>query len=162
MPSSQKIVTLTDIRIVKIADGDSFTAVINDRQSPCRLFGIDAPELGQRFGTAARMTLASLIAGRTLRGRIVTLDCYNRLVIDLWAFSTLRIGILMLRSGMSWHTPRWSPDRHKFSQAMTWARAGRIGLWFDPHPVPPWTWRRLQGHRNIAMRTSRRDRIKRP
>lgn len=150
------------VYVYNVSDGDSFWAEVGGRRVHCRLYGIDAPELPQPYGHQAWQELLKLIMGKTLNGRIITIDCYGRSVVDLMAFTTMRIGRLMLRAGMAWHTPRWSPDRHAFSEAMKWAREGRLGLWHDPAPVPPWTWRREQGHRIMAMRTSRRGRIKRP
>jgi endonuclease YncB( thermonuclease family) len=152
----------TPVQVVRCSDGDSFTAIISDRQTSCRLYGVDAPELGQHYGQDSMHHLRNLIELKTLPGRIITYDCYGRVIVDLWAFTTIRIAVLVLRAGMGWHTPRWSPARHELQHAMDWAREGRIGLWHDPHPVPPWTWRREQGHRTMAMRTSRRWRIKRP
>ena len=160
MPPSK--VLLVPIEIVKVADGDSFSAVVNGIPTACRLFGVDAPEMDQPFGRQAKAELALLALGKTLQGRIITIDCYYRLVVDVWAFSTIRLGILMLRAGMAWHTPRWSPDRLAFTHAQHAARMARKGLWIDPDPVPPWTWRRLQGYRTMHQHTSRRSRVKRP
>ena len=157
-----KLTGITPVEVIKCSDGDSFTAIISNRKTSCRLYGVDAPELGQVFGRHALNHLRNLIELKTLNGRIITYDCYRRVVVDLWAFSTMRIAVLLLRAGMAWHTPRWSPDRHQLQLAMDWAQEGRIGLWKDPHPVAPWIWRRQQGHRTMAMRTSRRWRIKRP
>lgn len=162
MPQSKDPVILIPIETVKVADGDSFQAIVNHCLSPCRLYGVDAPEMDQPFGRIAKGELSALLLGTVLSGRIITLDCYNRLVIDLWGFSTIRIGTLMLRAGLAWHTPRWSPDRRGFSKAQHHAREGRLGLWSDPDPIPPWKWRRMPGHRTMCQKTSRRQRIKRP
>jgi endonuclease YncB( thermonuclease family) len=151
-----------DVHIVHVADGDSFTAVISKRIVKCRLFGIDAPELKQPHGQQARQHFAKLVLGKTLQGTIRTIDCYGRTVVDLWSFSTQRLGILLLRTGMAWHTPRWSPDRYAFKAAQEWAMAGRIGLWANPNPVPPWTWRRAQGSQYTRMMAKRRLRIRHP
>lgn len=53
--------------VVKVADGDTFTLLVDGRtQYRIRLHGIDAPEIkgGQPFSRVARQTLADLVAGR--------------------------------------------------------------------------------------------------
>lgn len=162
MPPSAKPVVTIHVKILSVQDGDSFHARLNGKVAACRLYGIDAPELPQPFGRQAKRILSEMILGHTLRGSIKTLDCYGRVVVDLWAFSTIRVAVLLLRSGAAWHTPRWSPDRHELQKAMNWARDGWIGLWAQPHPIPPWTWRRNQGHDYMHSRGSRRRRLKHP
>jgi len=148
--------------VTNVSDGDSFTAIVSGRRVKCRLYGIDAPELHQPFGPTAAENLRDLILDRVLEGRIITLDCYSRTVVDLWAYGAVRVALLMLRDGLAWHTPRWSPDRKGFSHAQHAARISRKGLWVDPCPAPPWTWRRQQGYRVMHARTSRRARVRRP
>ena len=45
-------------KVVKIADGDTITVLLDKTQHKIRLEGIAAPEKGQPFGTKARQTLA--------------------------------------------------------------------------------------------------------
>lgn len=51
-------------RVVKIADGDTFTLLVNNReQVKVRLDGIDAPEKKQAYGNKAKQYLSSMIWG---------------------------------------------------------------------------------------------------
>lgn len=48
-------------RVVKIADGDTFTLLVNgDEQVKIRLDGIDAPEKGQAYGNKAKEYLSGI------------------------------------------------------------------------------------------------------
>ena len=43
-----------------------------------------------------------------------------------------------------------TPDKNKpytldYNKAENEARRGKIGLWFDENPLPPWKWRKLNG-----------------
>lgn len=59
------------VKVVKISDGDTFTAINRDNlQIKFRIYGIDAPEKKQAFGTKSREFLSSLIFGWQ--------DCYCR------------------------------------------------------------------------------------
>ena len=65
-------------KVVSVHDGDTLTVLIEHRQVRVRLIDIDAPELGQPFGSRARQSLSGLCFGKVatldVRGR----DRYNR------------------------------------------------------------------------------------
>ena len=46
----------------------------------------------------------------------------------------------LVSQGWAWHYTRYS-DHPALARAEREARAARRGLWRDPHPTPPWTWR---------------------
>ena len=53
----------------------------------------------------------------------------------------------MVRAGLAWWYRKYaheqSPDDQRaYAAAEDEARHGRVGLWRDPNPVPPWSWRR--------------------
>ena len=51
-------------KVVKIADGDTFTLLINgNEQVKVRIDGIDAPERGQAYSKSAKAYLSSMIWG---------------------------------------------------------------------------------------------------
>ena len=50
-------------------------------------------------------------------------------------------------AGMAWHYKFYQDDqtpedRQLYAAAEIAARAGKVGLWIDPNPVPPWDFRR--------------------
>jgi endonuclease YncB( thermonuclease family) len=51
-------------RVVKVADGDTITVLVNKTQIRVRLDGIDAPERGQAFGKRSQQSLAQLCAAK--------------------------------------------------------------------------------------------------
>jgi len=56
------------------------------------------------------------------------------------------VNLALVRDGMCWwyrkYAQEQSPmDRGLYEAAEENARAGRLGLWTDPDPVPPWEWR---------------------
>jgi len=162
MPQSQQARDRTPFKILRVVDGDSFTAEFNGRRAPCRLYGADAPELDQPYGRSSHAWLKNLCLNKILMGSIVTIDCYNRTVVDLWAITNIRVALRAILSGYAWHTPRWSPDRPLLAAAQTAAKQNRNGLWELEDPIPPWTWRRLHHIGKTILPTSRRRRIRRP
>jgi endonuclease YncB( thermonuclease family) len=50
------------------------------------------------------------------------------------------VNLELVRRGLAWHYTRYSSDR-QLAAAERSARAARLGLWADAHPIPPWDWR---------------------
>ena len=68
-------------RVTKVIDGDTFETA--SRKNPIRLANVDAPESGERGGTAATRALRGLIAGETVSVDTVARDKYGRAVANV-------------------------------------------------------------------------------
>ncbi len=134
-------------QVIVISDGDSLTLRTPERRElRVRLHGIDAPEWQQPGGTQSRTALASLVKGKTVKVSSVEMDPYDRLVVDLYD-GTNWVNETLVAGGWAWHYTQHS-DSHALAQAERAARARRLGLWRDPHPVPPWIWRQRPENRS--------------
>lgn len=128
-------------RVVKIADGDSFTILEkNNRQQRIRLYGIDCPENGQPYSKRAKQALSDLIFGKELVIREKNKDRYGRVVAVVYV-DGININEAMLRQGWAWHFKQFDNNRD-WNELEKNARLARIGLWADPAPVAPWKYRR--------------------
>lgn len=128
-------------RVIAIQDGDTLTLLDMDRRSwRIRLAEIDAPEKDQPFGQKSRQSLAELIFGRTVTAECPSADRYGRLVCTV-RDGERDINAEQLRRGMAWVFRRYA-TRMEYFRIEAAARAAGRGLWSDPHPVPPWEWRR--------------------
>ena len=54
------------VRVVEVRDGDSFHGLWNGKKYLCRLTHIDAPELKQNYGIAARDSVRKLMLGKVV------------------------------------------------------------------------------------------------
>lgn len=133
-------------RVVRVADGDT-VSVLDERntQHKVRLFGIDTPEQNQPYGNAAKKALLDLVSQETVGVVVITTDSYGRKVGTLY-HDGVNINVAMVASGYAWWYQHFAPYERKLAASEQQARDARIGLWADPHPVPPWEWRR--GQRN--------------
>lgn len=129
-------------RVVKVSDGDTITVLKGVQQVKIRFYGIDAPEKRQAFGKAAKRYLISLVANRNVEIEPVTQDRYGRTVALVFADGT-NINQKMVQDGYAWVYRKYC----KIAFCSQWlrlerdAREQKLGLWSDPHPVPPWEWR---------------------
>jgi micrococcal nuclease len=127
-------------RVVSVHDGDTLTVLVDRRQVKVRLQGVDAPELGQAYGQAAKRRLSDLAFGRDIEIAISGTDRYGRTLGD-FEVGGRSAAELMLGDGLAWHYKRYS-DADELAAAEAAARAARRGLWAGQGPVPPWEWRR--------------------
>lgn len=147
--------------VVGITCGDTIKARCGDpgayEQVTVRLQGIDAPEKVQPYGTRARQALAELTFQKWADLRCTKTDSYRRRVCSVWVAPasapegprTLDAGLAMVSTGMAWwyraYAREQSPqERGQYAFAEKEAQARSAGLWADPSPVAPWTWRRAK------------------
>ena len=132
-------------RVLHVLDGDSLIIDVRGGQYRVELAGVDAPELNQPWGRAARDRLEQALAGRFVVVR--TSDSgpdghiHGRLL-----FKNRDPGTDLLYQGLAWCAPQ--PDSKAVTESREYldaqkdARTARRGLWSDAGPVPPWEWRR--------------------
>ena len=134
-------------RVVRIVDGDTLVLLVaGNVQERIRLAGIDCPERKQAFGTRATNALARLAAGEDVTIEWGKRDRYGRIVGKVIVDGE-DVDLTLVREGMCWWFRKYaheqtSADRVLYENAERKAREERLGLWRDPHPVPPWEWRR--------------------
>jgi len=126
---------------VSVHDGDTLTVVIDRHQVRVRLVDIDAPELGQPFGSRSRQSLSSLCFGKVVALDVRGRDRYNRTLARVTCGGA-DANSEQVRRGYAWTFIRYvRPDSPLFAIERE-ARAAHRGLWQDPAPVAPWDWRR--------------------
>lgn len=127
--------------VVAITDGDTLKAHCPDQpQIVIRLAEIDAPERAQPFGQRSKQHLAGLCFQQQAEIRPTTRDRYGRTVARVICAGT-DANAAMVRAGMAWAYTKYLTDPQIRAMEVM-AQRERAGLWADPHPVPPWEWRR--------------------
>ena len=89
-------------RVVGIADGDTITILKADKtQHRIRLWGVDAPETGQDFGSRAKQAASSLAFGKQVTIRARDTDRYGRTVAGVILPDGRSMNREMVRQGMA-------------------------------------------------------------
>lgn len=124
-----------------IVDGDTFEL----RGERIRLFGIDAPELGQPWwdregrefdaGQAAREALATLVEGKRLAVKVLREDKYRR-SLALVKVDGRDVARLMISQGWAFA----SPGSSRYRRTENAARRRRRGFW-QGEVMMPWDFR---------------------
>ena len=140
MALTSAVAAILEGRVVKIADGDTLTMVVDGQQERIRLSDIDTPERKQPFGMRAKQALAEMTFGKNISVFTTTRDRYGRVIGHVTA-EGVDVNAELIRLGYAWVYRRYSDDAEliRLEEA---ARNERLGLWADSDPIPPWEWRR--------------------
>jgi endonuclease YncB( thermonuclease family) len=137
--------TLTG-RVVGIADGDTLTVLdTSNQQRKVRLYGIDAPEKKQPFGTRSNQSLAALAFGKYAVVEWTKPDRYGRIVGKVIVCGQ-DVRLRQIEAGLAWWYRKYareqsSADQITYARAEEVARIARLGLWGDSQALPPWEYR---------------------
>ena len=138
-------------KVVSVHDGDTITveAKASDGKTyayKVRLLYIDAPEIAQPGGTAARDYLAP-ITGQTISVHWQERDRYGRVlgeIADGKTTGSLNQG--MVASGNAWYyrayPPKDTAEKVIYATAEGDAKRAKLGMWSEANPLPPWEWRK--------------------
>ncbi len=116
-----------------------------------RLYGIDAPEKKQPFGTRSQQNLTAMAFGKDARVEWTKRDRYGRIVGKV-IVDGQDVGLRQIDTGLAWWYRKYAreqsvEDRTNYSPAEDAARAAQRGLWSDSLAVPAWEYR----HKNARQ-----------
>ena len=130
------------VKVVSISDGDTFRGLTEDKENiKFRIYGIDAPEKHQAFGSRSTQYLSELIFGETVGIKVVEEDYFGRLVVLIFTHDGKDVSAEMLKAGMAWHFKKYDKSK-EYASLEKIAKLKRVGLWSDKNPTPPWNFRR--------------------
>lgn len=134
------------VRVVKVYDGDTLDVVTDKGEKmKIRLYGIDAPEKGQKFADTARIFLRDLTEGQEYTIDVYYKDKYKRYVAALFDDNGIALQEDLVRNGFAWVYPRFCED---VMLCVNWENAEdeavrtRQGLWQEKNPTSPWDYKR--------------------
>lgn len=143
--------------VVAAKDGETLTIrVAQKRNVDVRLFGIDAPERSQAFGTQARKRLGDLMVGKTVTVKTTGADNDDRILGEVFAPAELAdVNLMLVSEGLAWHDIQFAKDRQDIQEAEGMARRTKSGLWSDPNTVAPWEFKKAQTEKVQARKKAK-------
>lgn len=98
-------------RVAGVHDGDTLRCLdAQNVQHKIRLDGIDAPELGQPFGSKARQHLADFAMHKDVALQIHGRDHYRRALATVH-IDGVDVNQQMVKDGFAWHYKRYNKDK---------------------------------------------------
>lgn len=127
--------------VVKVIDGDTYKVLFNGKMQNIRLMNVDAPELDQYFGKAAKDCVAKLIQGKVISLELHSSDNYGRTLVNAY-YKGMSLDSLIISKGWACFYSSYSKKLDlKYYEAA--AKLKGLGLWRCEQFVPPWIWRKL-------------------
>lgn len=137
--------------VVSVKDGDTIEVLSSGRPTKIRLHGIDCPEKRQAYGSRAKLVTAVLTFGQTVTITPYEKDKYGRTVADVILPDQTNVNQLLVKEGWCWWYRKYAPDDAVLETLETEARHTKRGLWTDPHPVPPWVYRKSKQKQAVGV-----------
>jgi len=142
-------------KVVGVTDGDTISVLRDGKAVKIRLDGIDCPEAGDDFGSKAKKFTSSLVFGKVVEVRGKQNDRYGRLVARVLVDGQ-DLSVALVQAGLAWHYLKYSSDP-VLRRAESTAKAGEIGVWSLPNPLPPWEVRSQRRHGKGIVGSGRGD-----
>jgi micrococcal nuclease len=133
-------ISLIDLR--RCESGTRFPRMNQKKQVKIRLWGIDAPETGQDFGSRAKQTASNMAFGRTVKILPRDTDRHGRTVDEVILPDGRSLNQELVCEGMAWWYRHYAPHDAELARLEAEAKSAKRGLWSQPHPVPPREWRK--------------------
>ena len=128
--------------VVSVLDGDTIEVLHNQHPERIRLSGIDCPEKGQAYGQKAKQAASALVFGKDVTLQTYGKDKYRRTLADVRLQDGTNVNHTLVKDGWCWWYRKYAPGDTFLEGLEKDAREAERGLWADPHPVPPWEWRK--------------------
>ncbi|MBF0804147.1 MULTISPECIES: thermonuclease family protein [unclassified Neisseria] len=135
-------------RVTAVADGDTLRVTDNNgAKHKIRLAYIDAPELQQAHGQAARQALSAAVLAKTVDVEVFETDRYQREVAKV-GINGRDVNLSQIQQGHAWHYVSIAKRRQNktdyaaYAYAEAGARQQAAGLWRGKNAQAPWHFRR--------------------
>jgi len=144
-PFAAQSQTLSSGIVTYVADGDTVYVRLSDHTPsvPLRLLGIDAPEICQEGGQAARQALQALLQDQPITFLRQHTDSYGRELATVY-WQGQDVARTLVERGMAW-SYRFGRDPGPYAREQQMARAAGLGLFAQPNPEPPHRFRQRHG-----------------
>jgi len=128
-----------------VSDGDTLWVEPDTGGAPrkLRLQGVDAPEICQSGGLAARDALRTLVMQRQLKVQVKYVDDYGRGLARI-EVDGQDVGAILVRQGQAW-SYHWRHSLGPYAAQEMQARQARVGVFAQPAPELPRDFRRRNG-----------------
>ena len=136
--------------VTYVTDGDTLWVrpASGAKSVRIRIDGVDAPEICQTYGMAARKALSARLANQTVTVQTISRDSFGRLLARVSVTpkfkSSADVGEWLVREGHAW-SYRYRRDSGPYANQQATARAARKGLFAATRPQEPREFRKLHG-----------------
>ncbi len=144
--------------VVGISDEDTITVLHDGKGEKIRLYGIDTPEDHQAFGKKAKQFTSGMVYGKTVEVETKDTDRYGRSVALIY-IDGQSLNEALVKNGFAWVYRKYCKETfcEDWLNLEIVARYGKIGLWSEPNPIPPWEFRHGKTNNSYKLKPVETD-----
>ena len=131
-----------------VTDGNSISVTREGKSVRVRIFGIDCPDMDQKYGKEAKALVRELAFGKLVSVDPKGKDRYGQTVGQVKLPSGKSLSPELIKAGACWWYKRYATEEVELKALEEKARREKLGLWADPKPEPPWKWQRRKRRRS--------------
>ena len=140
------VITLTgfcqpNCLVTRVIDGDTYKVLYGGKIETVRLLNVDAPEIGQYFGVAAKDNVTAFMRNRMVEATLYETDLFGRRLVSIHV-DGMSLDSLLIAKGWAFYYYKYSRNK-ELAVLETAAKSNRAGIWYCLNNVPPWIWRKL-------------------
>ena len=138
---------LDGYQVLKVSDGDTINIqkVENGKFVGeifrIRMYGMDAPEKTQDYGSESRQALEKLVIGKNLSVEVKNKDRYGRTVAIIYADGK-NVNEEMVKTGNAWWYQEYAKKDAQFEEYQENAKQKKLGLFSRKGYTEPWNYRK--------------------
>ena len=129
-------------KVVAVHAGDTFSVQSDHIIYKVRLADVDAPEMAQVFGPQAYRFTEQRILGRRVRVDVLMIDRHGRRIGNVIVEDGRVLNEELVHAGLAWYYRVNLYKNERLQRLEQEAFAGKLGLWVEKAPLPPWEFRR--------------------
>ena len=123
-------------KVIRVSDGDTILIQSGSQKIRVRMYGIDAPELKQKYGEESKKYLEKRIMDKNVDIKVINQDQYGRKVGKVF-YKNKDINLEMLKTGNAWFYEYHAKQEKEYKKAFKSAQEQKLGLWKDENPKNP-------------------------
>lgn len=142
--SSSKITQIEEFsgKVVGVKDGDTIVVMHNGKGETIRLYGIDAPEKKQDFGTKAKQFMSGLVFNKIVLVKSHGTEKWGRTIGEVFLQDGRNANQEIVKAGLAWWYEKYAPHDEELKKLQNEAQHNKQGLWNLDSPTPPWIFRK--------------------
>lgn len=115
-------------KVTKVSDGDSFFLKSGKKSYRIRMYGVDAPELHQKYGEFSKKALEDMILNKNVNIKVINEDKYGRKVGKVFV-GNKEVNLELLKNGYVFFYEYYAKNEKEYRRAYEKALEEKRGLW---------------------------------
>jgi endonuclease YncB( thermonuclease family) len=148
--------------VTQLQSADRMTVDHAGAMVDIRLYGVDAPEAGQKQADEAKKLVMTAVTGQQVKVDVLTQDNLGVSVAMVTLSDGRNLSHALLEAGLAWWDRTNAPDDRDLKKLNAVAIGGGKGIWADPAPLAPWDFRGSHGGEQFTYHVKTAEEVAAP